>query len=263
MKPGWLLAADHDGRGCTTCGTLLPFITLLDWYRDGGDVAVRLPLLSAYLGHARPSSTYWYLQAVPELLALAAKRLEPSTGVRPMSTLAPTLEAFFTQRLATERDASAHTVAAYRDTWRLLLQFAQDRTGRSPSRLDFTDLDAALVTAFLTRLETERGNTATTRNARLTAIRSLFRYAALRHPEHAGLIQRVLAIPSKRHEQTTVCFLTPQEIDALLSAPDRTSWYGRRDHALLTLAVQTGLRVSELRALFMRSSSMSCRSPVR
>lgn len=163
-----------------------------------------------------------------------------------MSTLAPTLEAFFTQRLATERDASAHTVAAYRDTWRLLLQFAQDRTGKPPSRLDFTDLDAGLVTAFLTRLETERGNTATTRNARLTAIRSLFRYAALRHPEHAGLIQRVLAIPSKRHEQTTVCFLTPQEVDALLAAPDRTSWYGRRDHALLTLAVQTGLRVSEL-----------------
>jgi integrase/recombinase XerD len=166
-----------------------------------------------------------------------------------MSTLAPTLEAFFTQRLATERDVSAHTIGAYRDTWRLLLLFAQNRTGKPPSQLDLADLDARLITAFLTWLETERGNSATTRNARLTAVRSLFRYAALRHPEHAGLIQRVLAIPSKRHQQTMVCFLTPQEVDALLAAPDRTSWHGRRDHALLTLAVQTGLRVSELTSL--------------
>ena len=166
-----------------------------------------------------------------------------------MSTLVPTLEAFFTQRLATERDASAHTIGAYRDTWRLLLLFTQNRTGKPPSQLDFADLDARLITAFLTCLETERGNSVTTRNARLTAIRSLFRYAALRHPEHAGLIQRVLAIPSKRHEQTMVCFLTPQEVDALLAAPDRTSWHGRRDHALLILAVQTGLRVSELTSL--------------
>jgi site-specific recombinase XerD len=166
-----------------------------------------------------------------------------------MSTLAPTIEAFFTQRLATQRDASSHTIAAYRDALRLLLIFAQDRIGKPPSQLDVADLDAGLVTAFLTWLETERGNSVTTRNARLTAIRSLFRYAALRHPEHAGLIQRVLAIPSKRHEQTMVCFLTSQEVDTLLAAPDRTSWYGRRDHALLTLAVQTGLRVSELTRL--------------
>jgi site-specific recombinase XerD len=141
-----------------------------------------------------------------------------------MSTLAPTLEAFFTQRLAAERDASPHTVAAYRDTWRRLLLFAQDRTGKPPSQLDFADLDAGLVTVFLTFLETEHRNSVTTRNARLTAIRSLFRYAALCHPEHAGLIQRVLAIPSKRHEQTMVCFLTPDEVDALLAASDRTSW---------------------------------------
>jgi integrase/recombinase XerD len=111
--------------------------------------------------------------------------------------------------------------------------------------LDFADLDAALVTVLLTCLETERGNSVITRNARLTAIRSPFPYAASRHPEHAGLIMRVLAIPSKRHEQTMVCFLTPDEVDALL-APDRTTWHGRRDHALLTLTVQTGLRVSEL-----------------
>jgi site-specific recombinase XerD len=166
-----------------------------------------------------------------------------------MSTLAPTLEAFFTQRLHAERAASSHTIGAYRDTWRLLLLFVQDRTGKPPVQLDLADLDAKLIAAFLTWLEAERGNSVTTRNARLTAIRSLFRYAAVRHPEHAGLIQRVLAIPSKRHEQTTVCFLTPQEVDALLAAPDRTSWHGRRDHALLTLAVQTGLRVSELTSL--------------
>jgi integrase/recombinase XerD len=174
-----------------------------------------------------------------------------------MSTLAPTLEAFFTQRLATERDASAHTIAAYRDTWRRLLLFAQNRTGKPPSQLDFADLNAGLITVFLTGLETERGNSVTTRNARLTAIRSLFRYAALRHPEHAGLIQRVLAIPSKRHEQTMVCFLTLEEVDALLAAPDRTSWYGRRDHALLALTVQTGLRVSELTNLTISDLHLS------
>jgi site-specific recombinase XerD len=180
-----------------------------------------------------------------------------------MSTLAPTIEAFFTQRLATQRDASSHTIAAYRDALRLLLIFAQDRIGKPPSQLDVADLDAWLVTAFLTWLETERGNSVTTRNARLTAIRSLFRYAALRHPEHAGLIQRVLAIPSKRHEQTMVCFLTPPEVDTLLAAPDRTSWYGRRDHALLTLAVQTGLRVSELTRLTCGDLHMGTGAHVR
>ena len=125
-----------------------------------------------------------------------------------MTALAPTVEVFFTQRLATERDASPHTVAAYRDTLRLLFVFAQEHTGKAPSRLDVGDIDAELVAAFLTHLETDRGNSVSTRNARLTAIHSLFRYAALRHPEHAESIQRVLAIPAKRHEQTVVCFLT-------------------------------------------------------
>ncbi|MDP3950821.1 tyrosine-type recombinase/integrase [Microbacterium sp.] len=166
-----------------------------------------------------------------------------------MSALAPTLEAFFTERLATQRDSSPNTIAAYRDTWRLLLCFAHDRTGKTPSGLDIADLDATLVAAFLTHLEQERGNSVATRNARLSAVRSLFRYAALRHPEHAALIQRVLAIPAKRHQQTIVCYLAPEEIDALLAAPDRTSWTGRRDHALLLVAVQTGLRVSELTGL--------------
>ena len=166
-----------------------------------------------------------------------------------MSTLAPTVQAFFTERLATQRDASPHTIAAYRDALRLLFVFAQDRTGKAPSQLDLADVDAGLVAAFLTSLEAERGNSVATRNARLAAIRSLFRYAALRHPEHAELIQRVLAIPSKRYEQTGVCFLTPGEIDALVAAADRTTWLGRRDHALLVLAIQTGLRVSELTGL--------------
>jgi integrase/recombinase XerD len=166
-----------------------------------------------------------------------------------MSALAPTVEGFFTQRLATQRESSPHTIAAYRDALRLLLGFAYDRTGTPPSRLDVGDLDATLVAAFLTHLEQERGNSVSTRNARLSAIRSLFRYAALHHPEHAELIQRVLAIPAKRHQQTIVCFLAAEEIDALLAAPDRTSWIGRRDHALLLLAVQTGLRISELTGL--------------
>lgn len=166
-----------------------------------------------------------------------------------MTVLAPTVEAFFTQRLITQRQASPHTIAAYRDALRLLFGFAYDRTGKPPSQLDVGDLDATLVGAFLTHLEQDRGNSVATRNARLSAIRSLFRYAALQHPEHAELIQRVLAIPAKRYQQTIVCFLASQEIDALLAAPDRTSWIGRRDHALLLVAVQTGLRVSELTGL--------------
>ena len=126
-----------------------------------------------------------------------------------MTALAPTVEAFFTQRLAVQRDASPHTVAAFRDTLRLLLVFAHNRTGKPPSRLDVGDIDATLFAAFLTHVETERGNSVSTRNTRFTAIQSLFRYAALRHPEHAESIQRVLAIPSKRHEQKLVRFLPP------------------------------------------------------
>lgn len=163
-----------------------------------------------------------------------------------MTALAPTLQAFFTERLANQKRASTHTVDAYRDTFRLLLGFAQARTGKPPSSLDFDDVDAVLVGAFLDHLEHERHNSVRTRNARLAAIHSMFRYAALAHPEHAALIARVLAIPTKRFERTDVAFLDHDEIDALLAAPDRTRWVGRRDHALLVTAVQTGLRVSEL-----------------
>ena len=163
-----------------------------------------------------------------------------------MSVLAPTLQAFFTDRLIRQRQASPQTIAAYRDTLRLLLAFAADRTGNAPSRLDLGDLDAPLVGAFLDHLEHDRGNGVRTRNARLAAIRSLFRYAALRHPEHAESIGRVLAIPPKRFAHSLVTFLTDQEVEALLAAADRSTWTGRRDHALLLVAVQTGLRVSEL-----------------
>ena len=166
-----------------------------------------------------------------------------------MSALAPTLEAFFTERLIGQRNASPNTVAAYRDTWRLVLRFARARTGKEPSRLDLGDLDAPLIGAFLDHLEQERHNTARTRNARLSAIRSFFHYAALRHPEHAALIARVLAIPAKRCDRAEVSYLTRPELDALLAAPDTGTWTGPRDHALLDVAAQTGLRVSELTGL--------------
>ena len=166
-----------------------------------------------------------------------------------MSTLAPTLQAFFTDRLARQRQASAHTIAAYRDTVKLLLVFTEQRTGKSPSAMDITDLDAPLIGAFLNHLETDRGNSVRTRNARLAAIHSLFRYAALRHPQDAAVIQRVLAIPPKRFDRALITYLTEEEITALLAAPDRSTWTGRRDHALLLLACQTGLRATELTGL--------------
>jgi site-specific recombinase XerD len=166
-----------------------------------------------------------------------------------MTALAPTLQAFFTDRLTRQRQASPHTIAAYRDTWRLLLGHAARHTGTQPSLLDLADLDARLICDFLDHLEHERGNTARTRNARLAAIHSLFRYAALRHPEHAETIARVLAIPPKRFDKALVTYLTEPELAALLAAPDRSTWAGRRDHALILLAAQTGLRISELTGL--------------
>ena len=166
-----------------------------------------------------------------------------------MSTLAPVLEGFFTERLIAQRRASPHTIASYRDTFRLLLGFAQRRTGKPPAKLALEDLDAVTIGAFLDQLETERHNSVRTRNNRLAAIHSLFAYAALRHPEHAAAIQRVLAIPTKRSDRKLVSFLTNDEVDALLAAPDRDTWVGRRDHTLLLVAIQSGLRVSELTSL--------------
>jgi integrase/recombinase XerD len=166
-----------------------------------------------------------------------------------MTSLAPILEGFFTDYLMTQRQASPHTIASYRDTFTLLLGHLHDQTGKLPSHLDLADLDAPAITGFLHHLETSRGNDISTRNARLTAIHSLFRYAALHVPEHAALITRVLAIPTKRADTTVVCFLSRTELQALLAAPDRATWHGRRDHTLILIAAQTGLRVSELTAL--------------
>ena len=167
-----------------------------------------------------------------------------------MTRLAPIMQGFFTDHLITQRHASPHTVASYRDTLTLLLGYAHQRSGKLPAQLDLGDLDAALVGSFLTHLEEERGNSAATRNARLTAIRALFRYASLRAPEHAALIARVLAIPAKRTDTTIVCFLAQDELDALIAAAAAAgTWHGRRDHALLALTAQTGLRVSELTGL--------------
>jgi len=178
-----------------------------------------------------------------------------------MSTLAPVLQAFFTDRLIHQRQASTHTIAAYRDGFKLLLAFAEHRTGTPPSDLDIADLDAPLIGEFLDHLEQDRGNSARTRNARLAAVHSLFRYAALAQPQDAAIIQRVLAIPPKRFHQTLVTYLTEAETDALLAAPDPATWTGRRDHAMLALAVQSGLRVSELTALTPGRCSSGHRRP--
>lgn len=166
-----------------------------------------------------------------------------------MSALAPTLQEYFSLRLITQRRASPHTIAAYRDCFRLLFAYLSETRGKRPAELDFDDLDASTISGFLVHLETDRGASITTRNARLVAIRSLFNFAAYRHPEHAALIARVLAIPAKRRDRPLVSFLEREEVDALLESPDAKRWNGRRDRALLSFAVQTGLRVSELTAI--------------
>jgi len=165
------------------------------------------------------------------------------------TSLAPLLEHFFTQRLMQQRQASPHTISSYRDTFRQFLRFAQQRLHQPPSRLNVEQIDAPLIVTFLDELEKHRGLTARSRNLRLTAIHSFFRYAAFELPTHAAQIQRVLAIPAKRFTRTLVRFLTRQEVDALLAAPDRGTWSGRRDHAFILTAVQTGLRLSEMTGL--------------
>jgi integrase/recombinase XerD len=166
-----------------------------------------------------------------------------------MTVLAPSMQGYFTDRLIGQRRASPNTIAAYRHTFQLLLRFATDRTGTPPSALDISDLDAPLIAAFLDHLESARHNTTATRNNRLAAIHSLFTYLALHHPEHADTIHRVLAIPAKRTQRNLLTYLTDPEVDALLSACDQTTRTGRRDHTMLALTIQTGLRISELIAL--------------
>jgi site-specific recombinase XerD len=180
-----------------------------------------------------------------------------------VSLVAPTLESFFVDRLANQRHASPRTIASYRDSLKLLVVFVHSQTGKTPCTLRWEDLDAEMICAFLDHLEDDRHNGARTRNLRLTAIRSLFIYASLRHPEHAALMQRVLAIPPKRFDKPIVSFLTAPEIDALIDAPDRNRWEGRRDQALLLVGVQTGLRVSELIGLNCGDATLGAGANVR
>ena len=180
-----------------------------------------------------------------------------------MSSLAPVLQGFFTDRLIGQRHASPHTVTGYRHTFRLLLAFASARAGKPPSRLELADLDATMIGAFLDHLAADRHNTAATRNGRLAAVHSLFRYAALRAPEDAAVIQRVLAIPHRRTGRPLIAFLTAPEIDALLAAADRSTWTGRRDHTLLLIAIQTGLRAAELIGLRRQDAELGAGPHVR
>lgn len=159
------------------------------------------------------------------------------------------LQSFFTDRLLRQRAASPHTVASYRDAFRLLLRFAQQRLGKDPGALTLADLDARFLGEFLDDGERTRGNTARTRNVRLAALHAFFRYVSIGEPAHADHCRRILAIPTKRHLQRPIAFLARDEIDAVLAAPDATTWIGRRDRTLLLVAIQTGLRVSELTQL--------------
>ena len=175
----------------------------------------------------------------------------------------PLVEAFFTERLIKQLDASTNTLDTYRYAFILLLRYAESRTGKAPSDLFLEDVDASLIGAFLSHLESERGNKTSSRNARLAAIRSFFRYIAARVPERSELVQRVLAIPQKRTDCDLVNFLAPPEFKALLAAPDQSTWFGRRDHCLLLFAIQTGLRLSEITALRIDQMVLSTGAHVR
>jgi site-specific recombinase XerD len=178
-------------------------------------------------------------------------------------SLAPLLERFFTQRLMQQRQASPHTISSYRDSFHQFLKFAEQRLGKAPSQLCFQEIDAPLIMAFLDHLEKHQGLSARSRNLRLTALRSFFRFAAFEVPTHSAQIQRVLAIPSKRFTRTLVQFLTRAEVDAMLAAADQHTWSGRRDHAFILLAVQTGLRLSEITGLERRDIILGAGAHVR
>lgn len=179
------------------------------------------------------------------------------------ASLPALVQSFFTDRLLRQRHASPHTIAGYRDSFLLLLRFATQRLGKAPSDLLIEDLDVSFIGAFLQHLETDRGNSARTRNVRLAAIHSFFRYVALTEPAHALVCQRVLAMPSKRFEKRPVAFLNRAEVEALLAAPDPSTWTGRRDRTLLLVAVQTGLRVSELIGLCWKDVVLGTGAHVR
>lgn len=166
-----------------------------------------------------------------------------------MNALAIELQKYFTVFARTQRDLAPNTISAYRDTWRMLIKHLADTANTRAERIDFADINAENITGFLDYLENERGNSVSTRNGRLCAIRAVLNHALVDHPEHAATITRALAMPPKRHPAPILEYLTATEADALINAPDRTRWTGRRDHALLVLAIQTGLRVSELCSL--------------
>jgi site-specific recombinase XerD len=222
---------------------------------------------SVHLPGTRPHSRYLLvfdrMSRVDGVGRKALRRLLGEAIMRSTATLAGLLESFFTQRLMNQRQASPHTISSYRDTFRLLLQFAQQRLHKPPARLAFEEIDAPLIAAFLDDLEKGRGITIRSRNLRLTAIRSFFNYAAYEEPSHAAQIQRVLAIPGKRHTRALVHFLSRPEIDALLAAPDQQTRFGRRDHALILVAVQTGLRLSELTGLQRHDVALGTGAHVR
>jgi integrase/recombinase XerD len=180
-----------------------------------------------------------------------------------MSALAPTLQSFFTSYLLEQRAASSNTVTAYRDTWRLLLTYLRETRKLDPSRIDFTDLGADTIIGFLTYLEQERGNSPATRNARLAGIHALFHYAAYSLPEHADLIARVLAITPKRRAKPDISYLTDEQVNALLAAPSRHSWAGRRDQLMILILVTTGLRVSELTTLTWSDTNLQTPAYIR
>ena len=204
--------------------------------------------LTTYLGHKHPEDTY--IEAVPELLQLATERAERCCKEgRRIMTLHPLpilLERFFTDRLVNQMDATANTVDSYRRSFVLLLKFARDRLGREPTDMLVTDIDAELVGKFLDHIENERSNTARSRNTRLMAVRSFFNFVAINEPGLLHHCQQVLALPAKRYEKPVLSYLEHEEIEALLTAPNLATWYGRRDRTILHIAVQTGLRVSEL-----------------
>jgi len=226
---------------------------LIGWYRAGLDVERELPKLSTYLGHVEVGLTYWYIEAVPELLAFGhrppGKAASPGSWIMNGPSLPALLQRFFTERLVTQQGASPHTVAGYRDTFRLLFRFTSERLGRAPSALRLDELDVTLLETFLDHLERVRGNGPCTRNHRLSALHAFFRYVALAEPALSLQCQRILAIPAKRFERRPVEYLTEEETTALVSAPNADTWIGHRDRTLLLVAVQTGLRNSELTAL--------------
>ncbi len=241
---------DHQGPRIHDLRHRFVIRTLRHWYRTNKDVEAHLPELATYIGHGHVSDTYWYISATPELLQLATERLERKHGapllMKTERTFAVLLQAYFTERLVGQRNASPHTIASHRDTFRLLLSFAQKALKKAPADLALSDLDAPFIGRFPDHVEKDRGNKPQTRNIRLAAIHSFFHYVALQEPGLSALAQRVLTIPSKRHKTKPVDYLTREEINALVPAPDQSTWAGRRDRTLLLLAAQTGLRASEL-----------------